>query len=334
MNNTWHIWSDSNLESVVNNLNYEDSLTILSAEEAYYPAKTLIEKTIPIDENGWPESFGNYIEFEKKLKNIKSVDIILGTDDPLVVNDYSKLGTVHSWNNFFLYRSLTFLNFEKRSNSIRPAKLFISLNTRAHYHRCLLIDLLFKNQLFDDGIISWHNEPSGWKDSTYRWQYWTPRILSFDKNYVPRSNDRSILQHRLPAEINDAFLMLITETFTSHFFITEKTWHAILAEKPFIVFGSQGFHKKIQDMGFELYKDIIDYSFDLEPDISKRAELIVKELKRLNTMNFFDMNNVITQKIKKNKLLALDMARNEYGIPVLAKNFKCYKEIINQIKTL
>jgi hypothetical protein len=330
----WHIWSDSKevfLESLVEELTTEDSLIIFSAEEAYFPSTLLIEKTIPLKENGWPESFGNYKNFLSNLKKLKSVDIVIGTNDTKVVDDYSNMGTVHIWNNFFLYRS--FLYFNKKSivnNTVN--KLFISLNTKAHYHRCLLIDLLAKYDLHDNGILSWHNEPSGWDDHTYQWKYWNPKILSFDKNYNPVDQNRIIKQHCLPNEINDAFLVLISETYVNHFFITEKTWHAILAEKPFLVYGSVGFHNKLQEMGFELYNDIFDYSFDSESDAFKRAEMIVQELKRIETLSFIDMHITILNKLKNNKIRALEMIKDLEGVPIIARNFEKYSYVLENIK--
>lgn len=336
MNKIWHIWSDADksfLESVVNNLEPSDTLTILSAEESYYPARTLIEKTIPLNDDQWPTSFGNYLEFCQKLKKIKNVDIILGSDDPAVVDDYALLGTVHTWSNFFLYRSCAFLNLQKIINTdYNPKKLFISLNTRAHYHRCLLMDLIVGNNLLNDGIISWHNQPADWKNSHYEWKHWSPKFLSFDTDYNVSDKNRLIYQHTLPKELNDVFLMLISETCVDHLFITEKTWHAILAEKPFIVFGSVNFHKKLESMGFELYNDVIDYSFDCENDFRKRASMIIKELQRLNNLNFVDMHRAIEPKLKKNKTRALEMVKNEEGIPKLSYSFKCYKEIIEKSK--
>ena len=34
-------------------------------------------------------------------------------------------------------------------------------------------------------------------------------------------------------------------------------------QKPFLVWGGQGIHAKLKDLGFELYDELFDYSFDL-----------------------------------------------------------------------
>lgn len=335
MNKIWHIWTDAResfLESVVKNLKTDDSLTILSAEESYFPASTLIDKTIPLDNDRWPDSFGNYLEFYKNLKKIKNVDIILGSGDPMVINEYRTLGTIHLWSNFCLYRSCAYLNLAKaHETNFNPKKLFLSLNTKAHYHRCLLIDLLVGNDLYNEGIISWHGHPTSWKDQHYQWKHWNPHTVTVDKGYVV-DQSRLTTQHCLPKELNDVFLMLIPETYVDQFLVTEKTWHAILAEKPFIVLGSTDFHKNLEAMGFELYNDVIDYSFDSEIDLEKRVLMIINELQRLNNLNFVNLHETILPKLQKNKIRALQMVNREEGVPELAKTFECYQGIIKKSK--
>ena len=45
-------------------------------------------------------------------------------------------------------------------------------------------------------------------------------------------------------------------------FITEKTWKPIVFKKPFLVWGGKGIHTKLKELGFELYEELFDYSFD------------------------------------------------------------------------
>ena len=55
---------------------------------------------------------------------------------------------------------------------------------------------------------------------------------------------------------------LVLESTIESLFITEKTWKPIVFQKPFLVWGGQGIHAKLKDLGFELYDELFDYSFD------------------------------------------------------------------------
>jgi|TARA_B100001094_G_scaffold79869_1_gene76139 hypothetical protein len=64
-------------------------------------------------------------------------------------------------------------------------------------------------------------------------------------------------------------------------FFSEKTFRPIGLLMPFIIYGHQHCYKYLQNLGFILYTDIFDYSFDSEPDNTKRFYLIFCQLKKL-----------------------------------------------------
>lgn len=340
MKNYWHIWSDpldnNFLESYVDNLSKTEnnSLVICSAEEAYYPASTLIDKTIPIDSDGWPMSFGLFNQFKQKLKNLKSVDIIIGTNDSSVIADYSNLGNVHTWFNFFLYRAFSKLVIDHSHIPILSEKIFLSFNTKAHYHRCLLMDMLAKHDLLRLGYYSWHNQPTGWSDQQYQWQHWNPIPVSIDGMYDPLDISRLDIQHHLPSEFTSVFMILVPETSVEYIFITEKTWHPILAGKPFLSFAAPGFHNMLKHYGFDLYEEIFDYSFDNELNSSLRAEKICKEISKLISLDLDLLTDQLKHKIDKNKNLALGMLKNEIGVPDIAREFEDYNKLLDTVREL
>lgn len=77
-------------------------------------------------------------------------------------------------------------------------------------------------------------------------------------------------------------LAVITESERDIQFVTEKTAQAIINRVPFLFFSAPGLHAKFRELGFK-NPDCFDYSFDAEPDLLKRAELLVSELKRIDT---------------------------------------------------
>jgi len=64
-------------------------------------------------------------------------------------------------------------------------------------------------------------------------------------------------------------------------FNTEKIVKPILAERLFLVASNQYYLRNLRDMGFLTFNEIIDESYDSEPDYVKRCRLIVDQIKYL-----------------------------------------------------
>lgn len=199
--------------------------------------------------------------------------------------------------------------------------LFITLNNLVKFHRAQLIDLLYKNNLFEYGAISYRdairgvnrNEiPIGMSDSeylisisskAYRFKYWKPQKLVLDQVEGKILNNQVVneisKQEYLPKEYNQSFMQVVTESATDVFIISEKTCVPIFFNKPFLVLSCKDFHKNLNDMGFKLYDEIFDYGFDSEESLENRTNGIIKNL--LTIKDIKDKNKLF-QKIK-HKLL-------------------------------
>lgn len=59
---------------------------------------------------------------------------------------------------------------------------------------------------------------------------------------------------------------------------TEKTWRAIQLPRPMLVFGSQHAIKHLRQWGFDVFDEVIDHSYDNEPDPRVRQQLILQQL--------------------------------------------------------
>jgi len=60
------------------------------------------------------------------------------------------------------------------------------------------------------------------------------------------------------------------------FYVTEKTVKSVLSKRPFTLFGCERFLEKMEMLGFETFGDIIDESYDLEPNTHLRHTLSVE----------------------------------------------------------
>jgi hypothetical protein len=102
-----------------------------------------------------------------------------------------------------------------------------------------------------------------------------PRLIKDDleiirntKNSVIVQEDFYPIQH--PANLNiikyyqHTFVDIVNETHTvgDCFFITEKTWRAIVARRPFIIMGNADFLKNLKKLGFETFEQFWSEEYD------------------------------------------------------------------------
>lgn len=156
--------------------------------------------------------------------------------------------------------------------------LFFSLNNKPHHHRCLQMDLLEKYSLIEKGAVtwnSWFNDEGrilGKSFDSYHWEYWQPRLMVMDE----------MISHgwetQLPNEFSHSFIHLVSESSPTAMLLSEKSLIPLLFNKPFLVSGAKGFHQNLQNMGFLLYDELFDYSFDNELDMKNRFDLLTQNI--------------------------------------------------------
>lgn len=200
---------------------------------------------------------------------------------------------------------------------------FITMNKRPRVHRAIMMDMLAKNNLINKGLVIWRENCLN-----YQFKYWNEEILLLDQK------DKFVNQEQLPFEYSMAFAQLVTETTEEFFWISEKTSMPLFFNKPFLVAASQYFHKTLKSLGFELYDELFDYSFDEESDIVKRYDLLAKnfnlyadktsdELKKLYSSVF--------EKCQYNKRLAIKLATDKTLIPNIWNELIIHQEQNNII---
>jgi hypothetical protein len=170
---------------------------------------------------------------------------------------------------------------------------FICMNNRGHEHRCALIDHLEKYKLINsNNIITWHNFLN--ENMHYNYKYFKHRPIKLDDDF-----DIKLDSYLIPHQYFESLFDVVSEATHRCVFITEKTIKPLYYKKPFIVFGAQGFHKYLKELGFELYDEIFDYSFDNESDLEKRADLFAKEIKKLEEIKTDEQRDKIYQMLSK-----------------------------------
>ena len=79
---------------------------------------------------------------------------------------------------------------------------------------------------------------------------------------------------------SNAWIELVSETLSGPecCFITEKTVKPIATRTPFLIQSTTGHLEYLRSFGFKTFNDLIDESYDSEPDVYRRTRMIVDQL--------------------------------------------------------
>ena len=132
------------------------------------------------------------------------------------------------------------------------------LNGRMCLHRRRVVDQLLK---FDNGILSYGNEIA-----LPEWSYQTYRGTENHDNFV-----------RLAPLYAQSAVNIVTETQydARPGIVTEKTLQAMIAQQIPVVIGHPGIVQDCRELGFDMFEDLVDCSYDWAPN-DNRAELAIK----------------------------------------------------------
>ena len=182
------------------------------------------------------------------------------------------------------------------TNSLYPSDTCISKDKHQHFKYAKYsidnYDKIMVNKLFDTDAIN----------------------LEIDNNTL----DNTDLDFRIPIQMHESYFNIVMETFAWHqfCFFTEKTFKPMIAEKPFIICGTLYQNQYLKSLGFEIFPEIFDYSFEKIPVksdyIEGFLEGFVAEIKRVSELplSVFDQPSVLA-KIKHNKELITQLGSKE-----------------------
>jgi len=168
---------------------------------------------------------------------------------------------------------------------------------------------LAKHKLIENNYISWHNTQQGnycYPKNGYKFSWWNPENLVLEHSWTDMQsvwNTPDLTTDYFVPPITcwqDSLFSVITESQVPETFITEKTALAINHLRPFVVYASTYFHQSLLDLGFKLFDNVFDYSFDSEPDENKRAEMIVKQLVNLKNQDFLSLKKLVYENTLEN----------------------------------
>ena len=259
-------------------------------------------------------------------------DLKMGIDDMTHVPQFCKamiagiIDQVHCWPTYFLsWNGIKILDRFIDSNpqpDTEKEKLFFLPIRVAKPERMLLLDELEKRDLLNHEISAFTclDPNDTWEDSLH--SVGGTHYTAGKQILRPGGDDVGDIYANPPIVIKKCLINVVSETsYDSHFF-TEKTVWPLLYQMPFIIQGACGINKKLTTLGFELFDEFIDYSFDDIDRPRERTVAIANELERLAKLNL-DYSQVyanVKDKLEHNLCRLIDLYHNDEYMPGIVRN--------------
>jgi hypothetical protein len=235
-----------------------------------------------------------------------------------------------------------YLDAVKSSTDHHTDKIFSSLSRVNRNYRSVATFLLYHSDIRDAGLIS-HNKfsksfdpsenPLKWRSANQLSDYSDHHVLDwcnnlplivdqteFDVNWVLRPyhqiHDQTIFQI-----VNET---LVDDYDNTTLFYSEKTFRPISCFQPFVIYGQPGCNRYLKELGYQLYDEWFDLSFDdVEDPVERYRQLlcsivpVVKMLKNMSSTERIawrfknpeilkhNYQVMITNSYSKNKFLTL-----------------------------
>lgn len=187
---------------------------------------------------------------------------------------------------------------------------FISLNNKSHDHRCAMIDMMAKYNLLDKGIVTWNKTP--YPNISYKFQHYDNSFRGLNDNFVNVLDSFLICK-----EQHQSFLHVIGEATCAVPFITEKTVLPMLYKKPFVTLSHSNWNDYLKNLGFELFDEIIDYSYDKIENLEDRADAMVRNISPLVNEDLDKLYLKLLPKLEHNYNRVWQIIRSKQYIPEL-----------------
>jgi hypothetical protein len=273
--------------------------------------------------------------FQNIIAMLKSYDIPLyiiltcnkGNQYDSIINSYKNIHVLH-WETYWITMSFHQLK-EYPSNVDKEFCFpFIAMNSFIRKYKCLLMDLLAERNLVNKGAVAWHNLNYKGRIIDYKYKHWVPEVKKLSGQFIDIEKLQELSGtlsevYNLPIEYGQSFMSLIMESDIKNFMITEKTAVPLLTGQPFLAFASRGYHKKLKDLGFQLYDEIFDYSFDNKVSLESRGRGIVDNVEKISKLSQEELkqvNLILLPKLNFNKEHAEKIAKDISRPPTVFLN--------------
>ena len=153
-----------------------------------------------------------------------------------------------------------------------------SFNGTTRYHRVENFVKLKEKSYFNQLLFTMRNN---WDEKTAKRQVskevWDNNIIEKFNLLIPPETTSFIKTDSVDNSAHtDSYINYVTETsiLDGTIMVTEKTWKPIMAGQPGIWLSNPGHVSFLRSIGFDMFDDIIDHSYDQEKNLNKRIDMI------------------------------------------------------------
>jgi len=248
---------------------------------------------------------------------------------------YNFFDNVYHWPTYFLIWNGTkvahpALQKLKNFPNHQITNLFHVKNRVAKPHRVLLLNELARYGLLDSNSFTMLDPHSEVNEILH--EVAEPEEHFYTHGATLPQHEDNELYEKEPIEYKYSLIDVVAETSILSNFRTEKCVWPIVHMKPYMIMGARYINYNLQKFGFELYDELIDYSFDLLESPRERVKGIAKELHRLKELNldFNEQYEILRPKLERNLKKYLELCFNDPYIPAIIKELGNDKELILQ----
>ena len=193
--------------------------------------------------------------------------------------------------------------------NVNAKKLFHCQAYVIKYHRDLFFDAVYKTKLDEVATLAYSQvryegieKYADYVRKEYAWQEkYKQYYTAFEEHEADLVHDEKS-NPAPPLEVwNQSAVNIVPETFYHRIGITEKTYHCMLFEKPFLMLNGQHSHKYLQIEDYKLYDEVFDYAFDNKDNIEDRVFDVVEQLKDLRNTNYNTLYKTLYETVLHNK---------------------------------
>lgn len=244
------------------------------------------------------------------LTNIHRVsDNITSNTDVLMICPFIKLYDVKS----YIY------NWHNRKSNL---KSFFCLMNNKRPHRDLLVEKLYEKNLLQSGKIVYHK----CENENINTLLTRQEKFSDLKNFEGTHLDHMWFDNRIGPDYLEYNLEIVAETVCDFPHVTEKTVRPLFAGMPFTVVSSPFYLKYLKSFGFETYHKFFDESYDNEPELEKRIDLMTDVIKDITNSNLLTLFND-TKEIREHNLETLYKLKISYTSLLSEKIYSFIKNL-------
>jgi len=230
--------------------------------------------------------------------------------ESVVTNDDAR-GKVNAEKEFFKVKS--------DCTEHHTTKMASSLSRLWRPHRALASFMLWHSEIKDRMLISQNivpaENPAKWRENFGLTDYTDKQVMDW-REKLPLVVDRTDFNNNWAtsefpySHIHaQTIFQIVNETQAddrdkTSMFYSEKTFRPIGYFQPFVIFGQPGCNHYLKELGYKLYDEWFDLSFDFEEDTTMRYRKLLKEVIRVtNELSAMSKSERIDWRFKNKELL-------------------------------